>query len=131
MQHPVNISMQIASISLLRSQMSELGFLYDTHIALLMFSPTGEVINYSSQERLIKFLEWFSFLCLNVICSIYDTKCDVISFDCSIWGYHDQWNGMIISICQIHELDFANFIQVTNTNVFFVEDLLQIQMKRY
>uniref|UniRef100_A0A3Q7GUG3 Uncharacterized protein n=1 Tax=Solanum lycopersicum TaxID=4081 RepID=A0A3Q7GUG3_SOLLC len=31
--------------------MSDLGFLYDTHIALVMFSPTGEVINYSSRER--------------------------------------------------------------------------------
>ncbi|KAK6786656.1 hypothetical protein RDI58_015181 [Solanum bulbocastanum] len=36
---------------------NELGVLCDTDIALLMFSPTGQVTSYSSGERLMKFLE--------------------------------------------------------------------------
>ena len=98
--------------------MSELGFLYDTHIAQLMFSPTGEVINYSSRERLMKFVEWFSFLCLNVICSIYDTKCDVISFDRSIlrisWSmqWYDYFNmsNSWIRLSQFHSSDKHKYL---------------------
>ncbi|KAK6785000.1 hypothetical protein RDI58_018455 [Solanum bulbocastanum] len=36
---------------------NELAVLCDTEVALLMFSPAGQVTSYSSKERLMEFLE--------------------------------------------------------------------------